>query len=148
MLIKNCYWYFLFLSWQLVEKAAKENGSKVKWDPSGDLYLWHNRPPCIQHPQTGEKIWFNQATSLNCLYYRLFPGSTEIPDHKQPAHTYYGDGSDIEPAVLQHILDTTWTCAVGFKWRKGDLLALDNLAVQHGRLGFKGERKLLVYMTV
>ena len=81
------------------------------------------------------------------MYYRLFPGGTEIPDHEQPSHTCYGDGSDIEPAVLQHILATTWTCAVGFKWKKGDLLVLDNLAVQHGRLGFIGERKLLVYMT-
>lgn len=122
--------YFFFLPpLQVVEKAVTEQGSKVTWDPSGDLYLWYNRPPFIQHPETGEKIWFNQATSLNCMYYRLFQGETEIPNHKQPAHTYYGDDSDIEPAVLQHILATTWTCAVGFKWRKGDLLVLDNLAV-------------------
>ena len=125
----------------------KEQGSKVKWDSSGDLYFWHNLPACIQHPETGEKIWFNQATLHHSLYFRLLPGGTEIPDHKQPCHAYYGDGSDIEPAVLQHIQATAWACAVGFKWKRGDLLVLDNLAVQHGRLGFKEERKLLVYMT-
>ena len=77
----------------------------------------------------------------------LIPGMTEISDHKQRGHTYYEDGSDIEPAVMQHILAAGWSCAVGFKWKKGDLSVLDNLAVQHGRVGFKGERKLLDYMT-
>ena len=130
-----------------MEKRVEEQGGKVVWDPNGDLYFWYNRPACLQHPETGEKIWFNQVTTHNALYYRQLPGAKEIPDHKQPAHTYYGDGSDIEPPVLQHILATAWSCAVGFKWKKGDLLVLDNLAVQHGRVGFKGERKLLVYMT-
>ena len=130
-----------------MEKRAEEQGGKVTWDPSGDLYFWYNRPAFTQHPETSEKIWFNQVTTHNASYYRQLPGGTEIPDHKQPAHTYYGDGSDIEPAVLQHLLATAWSCAVGFKWKKGDLLVLDNLAVQHGRLGFKGERKLLIYMT-
>ncbi|KAL9972743.1 hypothetical protein ACROYT_G019108 [Oculina patagonica] len=133
---------------QVAEARAKEQGNNITWDPNGDLYFWQTRPACIHRPKTGEKIWFNQATSLNGQYYQLFPERAEIPDHKQPHHTYYGDGSDIEPVVLQHMLATTWQCAVGFKWKKGDLLVLDNLAVQHGRLGFKGERKLLVYMTV
>lgn len=83
----------------------------------------------------------------NGSYYRLLPGFADIPDHKLPSHTYYGDGSEIEPAVLQHIVASEWSCAVGFKWRKGDLLVLDNLAVQHGRVGFKGDRQILVYMT-
>ena len=103
----------------------------------------------MNHPKTGDKIWFNQATLHHgSSYYQFLPGRADIPDYKQPTHAYYGDGSDIEPAVLQHLLATTWECAVGFKWKKGDLLVLDNLAVQHGRLGFKGERKILVYMTV
>ena len=72
---------------------------------------------------------------------------TEIPDNKLPYHSYYGDGSEIEPEVLQHIRATSWECAVGFRWKSGDLLVLDNLAVQHGRVGFKGDRKVLVYLT-
>ncbi|XP_078371369.1 dapdiamide synthesis protein DdaC-like [Oculina patagonica] len=137
---------------EVVEKRAKERGNNITWDPNGDLRLWQTRPAFIHHPKTGEKIWFNQATDHHGSLCRLYlegrgGGSTEIPDHKLPMHTYYGDGSDIEPAVLQHLLATTWECAVGFKWKKGDLLVLDNLAVQHGRLGFKGERKILVYMT-
>lgn len=132
---------------EVVETLAKEQGRNFTWDPSGDLYLWQNRPAFIHHPVTRKKTWFNQATTHHGSYYRLLPGGDKIQENKYPSHTFYGDGSDIEPAVIQHLLATGWSCAVGFKWRKGDLLVLDNLAVQHGRLGFEGDRKLLVYMT-
>ena len=132
---------------QVVEKQAKVHGNNLTWDPSGDLYIWQNKPVYIHHPITGMKTWFSQVTTHHGSYYRLLPGKAEIPDDKMPSNTCYGDGSVIEPEVLQHLLASGWSCAVGFKWRKGDLLVLDNLAAQHGRIGFKGERQLLVYMT-
>lgn len=121
----------------------------MTWDPNGDLYLWQRRDVFIHHPLTGEKIWFNQATSHNGSYYRDMPNfyGTQIPDDKFPCHTYYGDGSEIEPEALQHIRATAWACAVGFQWRSGDLLVMDNLAVQHSRIGFTGDRKVLAYLT-
>ena len=72
---------------------------------------------------------------------------TQTPDDKFPCHAYYGDGSVIEPEVIQHIRAVSWECAVGFQWRSGDLLVLDNLAVQHARIGYTGERKVLAYLT-
>ena len=75
----------------------------------------------------------------------MFEGK-ELPDHLYPFHTYYGDGSEIEPDVLQHIRDVTWQSAVGFRWRNGDLLAMDNMAVQHGRISFTGPRKVLAFL--
>ena len=71
----------------------------------------------------------------------------EVPYDKYPAHTSYGDGSEIEPEVVQHLRATSWKCAVGFRWRNGDLLAIDNLAVQHGRIGFTGDRKILAFLV-
>jgi len=132
-----------------VKPRAKQQGYSVTWDPNGDLYLWQNRDVFIHHPLTGEKIWFNQATSHNGSYYRDMPNfhGTEIPDDKFPCHIYYGDGSEIEPEALQHIRATAWECAVGFQWRSGDLLVMDNLAVQHSRIGFTGDRKVLAYLT-
>jgi alpha-ketoglutarate-dependent taurine dioxygenase len=32
---------------------------------------------------------------------------------------------------------------VTFRWEKGDLLLVDNLRFGHGRLPFRGERKIL-----
>ncbi|XP_074621738.1 dapdiamide synthesis protein DdaC-like isoform X2 [Acropora palmata] len=145
-----------YLNWQYVyqandrravESQARAQGSNITWDPSGDLYVWQNRPACIYHPKTGIKTWFCQVVTSNASYYRMLPTMAEVPDDKLPTDTYYGDGSPIEPAVLQHVAASKWSCAVGFKWKKGDLLVLDNLAVMHGRVGFKGDRQLLVYMT-
>lgn len=134
-----------------MESQAKELGYHVTWDESGGLSAWQNRPAFLTHPVTGEKIWFNQTHSHNASYYKYRPNTFsdahEIPDEKYPAHTYYGDGSEIEPEVIQHIRATSWACAVGFKWRKGDLLAMDNLSVQHARIGFKGPRKILAFLV-
>ena len=147
------FWYHnsktfpCILQLQAVESQARAQGSNITWDPSGDLYVWQNRPACIYHPKTGIKTWFCQVVTSNASYYRMLPTMAEVPDDKLPTDTYYGDGSPIEPAVLQHVAASKWSCAVGFKWKKGDLLVLDNLAVMHGRVGFKGDRQLLVYMT-
>ena len=113
------------------------------------MYLTYTAPAFLSHPVTGEKIWFNQAIHHHCTYSKALPQykGSDLPDEKYPCHTYYGDGSDIEPEVLQHVRAVSWSCAVGFRWKKGDLIVLDNLNVQHGRMAFTGERKLLVHMT-
>ena len=132
-----------------MEPRAKDQGYNVTWDSDGDLYLWQVRPAFIRHPVTNEKIWFNQAHSHHGSYYKAMPTfyGQEIPDDKFPCHVYYGDGSVIEPETIQHIRIKSWECAVGFQWRNGDLLVLDNLAVQHSRIGFTGDRKMLAYLT-
>ncbi|XP_078372637.1 dapdiamide synthesis protein DdaC-like [Oculina patagonica] len=144
-------WQHLFTteSKEEAEKKALEKGYHVTWNSTQDLFLWQNRSVCIRHPLTGSKIWFNQATAMHSSYYQAMPTfiGKGIPDDKCPSTTCYGDGSAIEPEVIQHIRATFWACAVGFQWRPGDLLALDNLAVQHGRIGWTGERKILAYLT-
>ena len=128
----------------------KQQGYCFRWDASGDLHLWQIKPVFIRHPVTGERTWFNQAYNHNNTHEKAMPRfmGTNIPNEKMPRNTLYGDGSEIEPEVLQHLRAEAWACAVGFKWQKGDLLVLDNLAVVHGRLGFTGDRKILVYLTV
>ena len=136
-----------------MESKAKELGYHVTWDASGGLSAWQNRPAFSTHPATGEKVWFNQAHTHHASYYKpwpeqiLFHFPPETPDEKYPSHTYYGDGSEIEPEVIQHIRATSWACAVGFQWRRGDLLAMDNMAVQHARIGFTGPRKILAFLV-
>ena len=72
---------------------------------------------------------------------------SNVPFDKYPYHTYYGDGSEIEPVVLENIRAVTWSCAVGFRWRTGDVLVIDNLAVQHARMSFTGQRKILAVLS-
>ena len=71
-----------------------------------------------------------------------------LPSHQYAYQTYYGDGSEVEPAVLQHIRAVTWSCAVGFRWQNGDVLVVDNLTVQHARMSFIGQRRILAVLSV
>ncbi|XP_078362153.1 dapdiamide synthesis protein DdaC-like isoform X1 [Oculina patagonica] len=132
-----------------VEARAKQQGYKLRWDESGDLHLSLVKPAFIPHPVTGERTWFNAICNNNNTNAKAMPRfiGKDVPDDKLPRHSFYGDGSEIEPEVLQHMRATAWSCAVGFRWQRGDLLVLDNLAVLHARLGFTGDRKILVYLT-
>ena len=133
-----------------MESQAKIRGYNVEWDASGGMSTWQTRPAFLTHPLTGEKIWFNQVNCHHASFYKFWPVpfmDAEVPDDKYPANAYYGDGSEIEPEVVQHIRATSWQCAVGFRWRNGDLLAIDNVAVQHGRMAFSGDRKILVFLV-
>lgn len=101
------------------------------------------------HPITGEKIWFNQVTSFHASYFRALPlyENVNMPDNHFPFHSYYGDGSDIEHEVLQHIRAAMWSCAMGFRWRTSDVAVLDNTQVLHGRMGWTGQRTLVTGLT-
>ena len=68
-------------------------------------------------------------------------------DRMYPAHAIYGDGTEIEPEAIQHIRAVNWSCAVGFQWWTGDIAVLDNLAVMHSRLSFKGKRRILSFLN-
>ena len=64
-----------------------------------------------------------------------------------PANTYYGDGSPIEPEVLDEIRDAYGSATVSSAWRRGDILLLDNMLTAHSRTPYVGERKILVGMS-
>lgn len=130
-----------------VETILESNGWSFSWDKGKNLRFWYLNSPVIEHPVTGEKIWFNQITSYNASYFRALPlyenTGDSIEDDQFPFHCYYGDGSHIEPEVLQHIREVMWSCAVGFRWRTFDVAVLDNQQVLHGRMGWTGDRKLV-----
>lgn len=95
----------------------------------------------------GEKLWFNHAHRKHASIWKynhpLWEKFTELPYHKFPTHSYYGDMTEIPEEVIQHIRDVSWNAAVGFQMQQGDVIAIDNHLVQHARLGFTGERQLL-----
>ena len=64
-----------------------------------------------------------------------------------PNNTYYGDGSAIEPWVLDHLREAYMNETVSFTWHKGDVIILDNMLTAHSRLSFVGPRKVLFAMA-
>jgi alpha-ketoglutarate-dependent taurine dioxygenase len=64
-----------------------------------------------------------------------------------PYNTYYGDGTPIEPEVVEQIQAAYRAEMVVFPWEPGDVLLLDNLTVAHGRRPYTGERQVVVAMA-
>ncbi|XP_077868216.1 dapdiamide synthesis protein DdaC-like, partial [Saccoglossus kowalevskii] len=131
----------------IIRKFLADHDYEYKWDDDGSLSYWITLPVFTIHPKTCEKIWFNQATTYHASYLLENPvndGMDYLPDNKLTFSCCYGDGSDIEPEVVQHIRDVIWQSSVGFQMKKGELLVFDNLHSQHGRIGYTGERKLYV----
>ena len=103
-----------------------------------------------RHPLTGELAWFNHATFFHVT--TLEPGTratllAAFAEEDLPNNTYYGDGSPIEPEVLETLRGLYEQATVRFTWQEGDLLMLDNMLAAHARDPFVGPRKILTGMA-
>ena len=109
------------------------------------------------HPETGEPVWYNQfaahhLASSAWTYPRIFRMRPSLhhfahwqlvrlavalkrqssPDTLAYFCTY-ADGSPIPDDDVRALLDTMWRHTVITPWQRGDVLAIDNRAVAHGR---------------
>lgn len=133
-----------------VEAHCAKNEIEVEWKDGNRLRTKAVRPALSKHPKTGEAVWFNHATffHISTLEKDIREGLlAEFGETDLPANTYYGDGSPIEPDVMEHLREAYRRETVSFPWQKGDLLLLDNMMVAHGRAPFSGPRQVLVGMA-
>ena len=71
----------------------------------------------------------------------------EFAEEDLPTNTYYGDGSRIEPEVLEELREAYRQETIAFPWQAGDVMVLDNILTAHGRGPYSGPRKILVTMA-
>lgn len=133
-----------------VEAYCEANELTYEWLEDDALRTSQVNPATAVHPQTGEKVWFNQAhlfhvSSLGKEIARTLLDS--LGEENVPRNSYYGDGSPIEPEVLDLIRSTYERTKVKFPWQKNDLLLLDNMLFTHGREPYAGPRQVLVGMA-
>jgi hypothetical protein len=158
MYVRN-YRHGVDLSWQTVfqtsdrlevEQYCRLAHIEAEW---GDCNSLKTRQVCqglASHPESGVRVWFNQAhlfhsSSLDPEIRRQLMG--EFGEEGLPRNSYYGDGSPIGERTLKAIRDSYEREAVYFRWKKGDVLMLDNMLFAHGRTPFKGSREVLVGMA-
>jgi alpha-ketoglutarate-dependent taurine dioxygenase len=134
----------------IVEDYCRRGGIAFEWLPENGLRTRHVRPAVARHPRLGTDVWFNHATFFNV--------STLDPDIRDmllstfredglPNNTYYGDGTPIEPTVLDELRGQYTSASVKFRWEQGDVLLVDNMLTAHGRSPYRGPRQILVAMT-
>jgi len=157
MYVRN-YGEHFSLNWQTtfqtsdrgeVEEYCRNQKIEFEWRPGG-LTTRQVRPAFAIHPSTGERLFFNHATFFHIS---TLPPETrgsllaQFGEGELPNNTYYGDGSPIEPAVLEELRNAYAGELVAFSWRRGDVILLDNMLTAHAREPFSGERRILFAMA-
>jgi alpha-ketoglutarate-dependent taurine dioxygenase len=136
-----------------VEQKCLSNEFRWQWTKNDWLQISQTRPATLQHPDTQEHVWFNQAhlydfsprllgwsryLGAKLFYWRKYTRLHEI------AHA---DGSPVDRADLYHILEVLQQNTVAYPWQKGDVMVLDNILAMHGRAPFTGNRRVLTALT-
>lgn len=152
-----------------VEAMCRENGFDYEWRPGGELRLTSYQPGVVRHPVTGEPVWFNHSQvfhagsaaaeydrisrRLGRLRYRglaaFARAAVAVKERLGGAdahgmHCTYGDGTPISEREMELVRDAIWENMVFVRWRAGDIVAIDNHAVSHGRMPYEGPRKVAV----
>jgi len=155
---------------QEVERIAREHSFTVQWKPHDRLALINTQPATRPHEETGKPVWFNHvqifhpaaaageylriarrqgprlrylglaafATAMVALKRRL------AKDEEQAMFCSYGDGSPISDAEVGAVRAAIWQNLAFPRWRQGDVMAIDNRAIGHGRMPYLGPRRVVV----
>ena len=145
-------WPFVFQTTdrEVVEQYCRRNEISCQWRDGDRLRTESVRPGILRHPRTGEWSWFNHAAFFHVSTLEPVMRDallSELGADDLPNNTYYGDGTEIEPEVLDEIRAAYREERVCFPWQKGDVLMVDNLLVAHSRTPYVGARKVVVAMA-
>lgn len=152
-----------------IEKRCRDLQFECTWKPGGMLRLVHTQPAVRPHPVTGEPVWFNHSQVFHLSnapgeYRRILQRQDWIELHflkllsksivfskkhftkteDQAMHCTFGDGTPIPDGDMEAVRDAIWQNMVIFPWQRGDVLAIDNAAIAHGRMPYRGPRIVAV----
>ena len=130
-----------------VEDACGKQGFICEWVGRDNLRVKQRCRAVLRHPVTGELTFFNQVQlhHVHCVDPETRGSLLSIFKREDlPRHVYYGDGSEIEDAVMDHVGEVYEKNAVRFSWKEGDLVSLDNMLTAHARDSYVGPRKIVV----
>lgn len=133
-----------------VERYCLDNGIEWEWKADGDLRTRQRCAAVLQHPETLEWVWFNQAHLFHVSAIEPAVRASllaAVGEENLPRHVYFGDGSAIPDAMLETVREVYRQTTVSFPWEAGDILMLDNRLVAHGRNPYTGDRKVIVAMA-
>lgn len=130
-----------------VERYCRAAETSVEWLGEDGLRTRQVRQAVIEHPVTGDRVWFNSAHMFHVA--GLAAGVRDslralLAEDELPRHAYFGDGTPIDDEVIHEIRAAYRAETVAFPWERGDVLLLDNMLASHGRQPYTGERAVLV----
>lgn len=154
-----------------IEAACAREGIAVEWTADDGLRLSIPHPVRRDHPRTGEPVWYNQfsahhvATSVfvypkifrlrpslwSWAFWQLERAVVALKRRSPPGtlsfYTTHADGGPVADSDMRALWDTIWKHMVIVPWRRGDVMAVDNYAISHGRLPFRGPRRIVACLA-
>jgi hypothetical protein len=152
-----------------VEKKCEEEGFLATWGAGDSLRLVGQHEAFRDHPETGASVWFNHLvvfhlSTAEAEYRRIWQRRRGLRDlalwqfaramtagkqlttepDAQAMHCTYLDGTEIPTEDIEHVRDLVWKNLVTYPWLEGDVVAIDNNRVGHGRLPYSGARTVAV----
>lgn len=152
-----------------VEATCKEYEIEYEWLPNDKLRLINKQPAFIQHPISGEEVWFNHVQvfhrdaaaieygyiakrqkSSRAYFYAFVTWFLTVakkiftPIESLGTHTFFDDGSVIPKSYVANLEAAIWKNMTFFSWQQGDILAIDNFSTSHGRMPYQGDREIYV----
>jgi hypothetical protein len=132
-----------------VERFCASFGIDAQWMPGDGLVTTHKAQGTIA-AESSANVYFNQA--------HIFHPSALDPAIRQmleraygkdglPRSASFGDGSPIGDDDITQIRSAFASRMKRMAWSEGDILLLDNMRFAHGRLPFRGHRKLHVALA-
>jgi alpha-ketoglutarate-dependent taurine dioxygenase len=159
---------FLTSDRAIVEEKCRAEGFRATWLEGNRLRLESDQPALQKHPDTGEAVWHNHVQVFHsgsgaAEYRRIAADRRDLrsramsfvagalgalqrltPSDARAMHCTYRDGREIPDEDLEHLRDVIWQNMVRFRWQVGDVVAIDNYAVSHGRMPYRGPRQIVV----
>jgi alpha-ketoglutarate-dependent taurine dioxygenase len=137
---------------KFVEDYCAQHSIIVEWGKDGSGRFTQTRPAIRLHPQTQDELWFNQVDQFYPAIYgpEVYEALLAMNDGKKenlPMYATFGDGSEIPMSYIEEIIKVLDMVTIPVSWEKGDLLIVDNMSSLHGRLAFRGNRKILASMA-
>jgi hypothetical protein len=129
-----------------VEEVGRRLNMQVEWMDGDALITTHKAQGTIA-AEDGRPIYFSQAHLFHET--ALDPAARDqiieaFGRERLPRQAFYGDGSPIADADIEAVRRAFEDNQTAMFWKPGDVLILDNMRYAHGRLPFKGARRLHV----
>lgn len=134
-----------------VEAFCNASDIQYEWQDDDGLRISHLREGIIK-TKNGEEVWFNQIdqfhpSHMNPEIYEALMLISENNSEALPMYVSFGDGEPISDTTVKEIQNNIDAELKLTPWQKGDFMIIDNELVSHGRMPFKGDRKVLVAMA-
>lgn len=132
----------------MVEEQCRRLGYSFEWEEeTGALITRYLRPAFVEHPITGEELFFTSLLSTNLWFDEWEPWAS-LPRDKRPEVVNWGDGSSISEEDLQELQSIYDRYTTAVPWQKHDIKILENMLTAHGRTPYDPAAERVIFVSM